>query len=64
MSSIVSFDIYGTYINKSATDKQLIKWSHIGVVGSALFVSTFATACHKGGVDLNWLLYMLGVVVW
>jgi urea-proton symporter len=64
VSSIVSFDIYGAYINKEATDKELIRWSHIGVLGTALFISSFATALHKGGVDLNWTIYMLGIVIW
>ena len=64
MSSIFSFDIYGTYINKRATNAQLIKWSHIGVVGSALLISTLSTALYKVGVDLNWLLYFLGILIW
>jgi hypothetical protein len=63
MSSIVSFDIYGTYINKRPSDKQLIRPSHIGVVGCALLISTIATVFHKGNVDFNWTLYMLGIVV-
>ncbi|KAL3440589.1 Sodium:solute symporter family-domain-containing protein [Aspergillus insuetus] len=63
VSSIVSFDIYGGYFNKKPTDRQLIRWSHIGVVGCALFISTFATVLHKGGVDLNWLLYMIGIAI-
>ncbi|KAH8660487.1 SSS family solute:Na+ symporter [Xylariales sp. PMI_506] len=63
VSSIVSFDMYGTYINKKATDKELIRWSHIGVLGTAIFISSFATALHKGGVDLNWTIYMLGIVI-
>lgn len=64
MSSIFSFDIYGTYINKNPTNKQIIRWSHIGVVGSAVVTSTLATAFHRGGVDLNWLLYFLGILIW
>lgn len=64
MSSIFSFDIYGTYINKKPTNRQLIKWSHISVVGSALLISTLATAFYEGGVDLNWLLYFLGILIW
>lgn len=65
MSSIFSFDIYGTYIAKGlATDRQIIKASHIGVVFSALLISALSTAFHKGGVDLNWCIYMLGIVVW
>ncbi|KAJ4260432.1 hypothetical protein NW762_007171 [Fusarium torreyae] len=62
-SSILSFDIYGTYINKNATNKQLIRWSHIGVVATALIISTLATAFHEGGVDMTWLLYALGNMV-
>jgi urea-proton symporter len=36
-SSIISFYIYGTYINENPTDAQLLRWSHIGVVFSSLF---------------------------
>lgn len=64
MSSIFSFDIYGTYINKNPTNAQLIKWSHIGVVGAALINSTLAVAFYEGGVNLNWLLYFLGILIW
>ncbi|KAF2638816.1 SSS family solute:Na+ symporter [Massarina eburnea CBS 473.64] len=59
-SSIISFDIYGTHVNKKPTDSQLIRWSHIGVVITSLFISTLATAFHRGGVDMSWLLYMIG----
>lgn len=41
----------------------MIRWSHIGVVFTGLFISTLATGLHKGGVDLNWTIYMLGIVV-
>lgn len=64
MSSIFSFDVCGTYINKSATDKQIVGASHIGVVFSTHFVSDFSTAFHNGIIDLNWTIYMLGIVVW
>jgi urea-proton symporter len=60
MSSIYAFDVYKTYINPKATNAQIITQSHVGVVGAWLVVSSLATAFHKGGVDLNWLLYMLG----
>ncbi|EXJ79152.1 hypothetical protein A1O3_08653 [Capronia epimyces CBS 606.96] len=62
MSSIISFDIYGTYVNKKPTNKQLIRWSHIGVISSALFISTLATAFHEGNISFSWLLYMLGLI--
>lgn len=59
-SSIISFDIYGTYVNKHATNQDLLRWSHVGVVITSLFISTLATAFHRGGVDMTWLLYALG----
>lgn len=64
VSSILSFDIYGTYINPRATDAQLIRWSHIGVVGFSLVASSFAVGLREGGVDLNWLFYMIGIIIW
>ncbi|KAK7416599.1 hypothetical protein QQX98_005070 [Neonectria punicea] len=63
VSSIISFDVYGVYINKKPSNEEIIRWSHIGVVGCSFFISSFATALHKGGVDLNWTIYMLGIVI-
>ncbi|KAL8822704.1 MAG: hypothetical protein Q9191_006560 [Dirinaria sp. TL-2023a] len=62
VSSIISFDIYRTYINKRATDGDVIRWSHYGVVLFGVFSAAFSTALHYGGVDLGWTLYMLGVL--
>lgn len=64
ISSIFSFDIYKTYLNKKATNKQIIRMSHVGVIGAWLVVSSMATGFYKGGVDLNWLLYFLGILIW
>ncbi|KAF2398136.1 hypothetical protein EJ06DRAFT_583948 [Trichodelitschia bisporula] len=62
VSSILSFDVYRAYFNRHATDMEVIRWSHYGVVGFALFAAAFSTALHYGGVDLGWTLYMLGVL--
>lgn len=62
VSSIISFDIYRRYINRAATDRDVIRWSHIGVVFFGLFAALFSTALHYGKVDLLWTLYMLGVL--
>ena len=62
-SSIISFDIYGTYVNKRPSDKQLIRWSHFGVVFTSIFISSLATAFHAGGVDMTWTLYMMGNII-
>jgi urea-proton symporter len=62
-SSILSFDIYGAYVSKNSANKQLIRWSHIGVVVTSLLKSILATAFHLGGVNMTWLLYALGNMV-
>ncbi|KAI9150821.1 putative DUR3-Urea permease [Paramyrothecium foliicola] len=62
VSSIISFDIYRQYFNRSATDRDAIRWSHIGVVFFGLFSAAFSTALYYGSVDLGWTLYMLGVL--
>jgi Na+/proline symporter len=63
MSSILSFDIYGRYFNKTPNNEQLIRWSHIGVVISSLGVSTIVLAFHYGNVNMTWLLYAFGMIV-
>jgi Na+/proline symporter len=62
VSSIISFDIYRQYVNPAATDGDAIRWSHIGVVAFGIFAAAFSTALHYGNVDLQWTLYMLGVL--
>lgn len=62
VSSIISFDIYRQYFNRNASDRDAIRWSHIGVVGFGAFSAAFSTALYYGKVDLGWTLYMLGVL--
>lgn len=62
VSSILSFDIYREYFNKQASDRDAIRWSHIGVVAFGIFSAAFSTALYYGNVDLGWTLYMLGVL--
>ncbi|KAK7550224.1 urea active transporter [Phyllosticta citricarpa] len=62
VSSIISFDMYRTWVNPQATDGDVIRWSHYGVIFFALFAAAFSTMLHYVGVDLGWTLYMLGVI--
>ncbi|GJN79969.1 hypothetical protein PLIIFM63780_003493 [Purpureocillium lilacinum] len=62
VSSILSFDIYRQYFNRQASDRDAIRWSHIGVVAFGIFSAAFSTALYYGNVDLGWTLYMLGVL--
>ena len=62
VSSILSFDIYRQYFNKQALDRDVIRWSHYGVVFFGVFSAAFSTLLHYVGVDLGWTLYMLGKI--
>ncbi|KAI9745893.1 MAG: hypothetical protein M1818_000574 [Claussenomyces sp. TS43310] len=63
VSSILSFDVYRTYVNPKASDEQIIRVSHWSVVGFGLFAPAFATALHYGGIDLNWMGYFLATII-
>lgn len=60
VSSILSFDVYREYFRKKASDLDLIRSSHFGVIFFAAFSAGFSTMLHYVGVDLGWTLYMLG----
>lgn len=62
VSSIISFDIYRTYFRPNATDADVIRWSHYGVVFFGLVAAAFSTLLYYIGLNLGWTLYMLGVV--
>jgi hypothetical protein len=62
VSSILSFDIYRTYINDKATDKQVVRVSHFGVVFHGVFITGFALMLNYGGADMNWVLYFSPII--
>ncbi|KAL1616597.1 hypothetical protein SLS54_008332 [Diplodia seriata] len=62
VSSILAFDVYRTYMRPRATDADVIRASHAGVVAFAVVAAAFSTLLHGVGIDLGWTLYMLGIV--
>lgn len=62
VSSILSFDIYKTYLNPRASDKRLVKVSHITVVIHAVFITGVALALNYGGANITWLGYFRPVI--
>ncbi|KAF4502243.1 DUR3-Urea permease [Fusarium agapanthi] len=62
VSSILTFDIYRVYFNQEASNKQVIRWGHIGVVLFGIVAAAFTAMFHYIGVDMGWTLYMLGIL--
>lgn len=62
VSSILSFDLYKTYINPNAFDRRLVRVSHLAVVFHACFITGIAIALNYGGADMAWLGYFRPVI--
>lgn len=60
VSSILSFDVYRQYFKPNASDRDIIRASHFGVIFFAAFSAGFSTMLHYVGIDLGWTLYILG----
>jgi len=62
VSSIVSSDVYHTYMKRNATGKQIMWVSHFACVGFALVGCAVSIGVYYAGVSLTWTLYFLGVI--
>lgn len=62
VSSIISSDVYHTYIRPKATDKQVIHVSRFACIAFAIFASGFSTMLYYVGISLTWTLYFLGLI--
>lgn len=63
VSSLITFDIYKTYIKPTATSRQLVAMSHIGIVIYALVLAVFCCILNAVNINLTWILTVLGVIV-
>ncbi|KAF1814416.1 SSS family solute:Na+ symporter [Eremomyces bilateralis CBS 781.70] len=61
VSTIFSYDIYREYVNKSATNVQMMRINHAVVICWAIFLAGIDTAFAYIGLDLNFLFYLMAV---
>ncbi|KAM5350725.1 hypothetical protein ACJ41O_007230 [Fusarium nematophilum] len=62
-SSLLTFDIYKTYIRPGASSTELVKISHGGILLYATLLSGFCCVLNAISIDLTWILTVLGVIV-
>jgi Na+/proline symporter len=55
VSSLITYDLYRTYINPKATGKQILTVSRYGVLFFGVFMGVLAICLHKAGVSLGWM---------
>lgn len=63
VSSLLTFDIYKTYIKPRATSSELVKVSHYGIILYALVLAAFCCILNAASINLTWLLTVLGIIV-
>ncbi|KAF2476070.1 urea active transporter [Lindgomyces ingoldianus] len=63
VSSIFTYDFYKTYINPSASGKQLINMSHVMVVGFAVAMAAWSTGLYYIGISMGYLYLLMGVII-
>lgn len=62
VSSILSYDLYKTYLNPKVTDKQLVRVSHLTVVIHGVFITGISIALNYGGANMTWIGYLRPIV--
>lgn len=63
VSSLITFDVYKTYIKPTATSGELVRMSHIGIIIFSVILASFCCILNAVGIDLTWVLTVLGVIV-
>jgi hypothetical protein len=63
VSSLLTYDIYGTYINPNPSEKQILYTSHACILGYALFMGAIATAFNYIGVSMGYLYELMGCII-
>ncbi|KAG9793324.1 hypothetical protein KCU88_g664, partial [Aureobasidium melanogenum] len=61
VSTIFSYDVYREYINKAATNVEMMRANHAVVIIWAIFLAGIDTAFAYIGLDLNFLFYLMAV---
>jgi hypothetical protein len=63
VSSILTFDVYKTYLKPNATPEQLIFVAHMGIGVWGFVMAVFACIWNAIGIDLGWLFLVMGLLI-
>ena len=63
VSSLLTFDVYKTYIKPDSTSHRLVQVSHFGIILYGVVLAAFCCLLNAVGLTLTWLLTILGVMV-
>lgn len=63
VSSLLTFDVYKTYIRPESSSAKLVQISHYGIVLYAVVLAAFCCILNAVGLNLTWLLTILAIMV-
>lgn len=63
VSTIFSYDVYRSYIDRNAGGKKLIVASHATCVIFGLAMSGFATGLYYAGISMGYLYELMGIII-
>ncbi|KAI8890365.1 Na+/solute symporter [Backusella circina FSU 941] len=63
VSSVVTYDVYRTYINPDATGSKVVRFSHICVVAFGILMGVLAVLLNLTGINLGYLYTLMGVLI-
>ena len=62
-AALATYDIYKAYVNPDASSKQLVRVSHIAVIGFGLLTPCIAVGFNHAGFSVNYLITAIGIFV-
>lgn len=62
-SSILTFDIFKTYVRPGASPSTVMLMAHVNVCIFAFVMAIFAIIWHVAGIDLGWLFLVMGLLI-
>ncbi|ORX36710.1 putative urea transporter [Kockovaella imperatae] len=63
VSSLLTYDVYGTYVNPHASEKQILRSSQLCILLYSLFMGAIATAFNYIGVSMGYLYELMGCLI-
>ncbi|ODV95730.1 hypothetical protein PACTADRAFT_2044 [Pachysolen tannophilus NRRL Y-2460] len=62
-SSVITYDVYRTYINPKAHGSQLVKVSHYAVAFFAIAMGALTVVFNYIGITISWIISFIGIIL-
>merc|ERR1719399_285836 len=63
VSSLVAYDVFGTYFKKSPTSQDILNISRVVIVVFGLFMGVLSIILYEMGLNLGWVYQFMGIMI-